>query len=126
MHGLAKRPDISRNLIRSNVHVRRVDMYEAGAFDDDPQAADLGQAYEARIAALERLVGKRALELELSQRRLSALDHGRETRPCPSSPARGLSVAEGCRLMGIARSPYFDATRRSTDGEANLNALVEG
>ena len=29
-----------------------------GAFDDDARAADLIQAYEARIAALERLVGK--------------------------------------------------------------------
>jgi transposase len=32
--------------------------------DDDARAADLLQAYEARIAALERLVGKQALELE--------------------------------------------------------------
>lgn len=38
--------------------------YEEGAFDDDAQAADLIQEYEARIAALERLVGKQALELE--------------------------------------------------------------
>ena len=59
LHGLAKRHDISRNLIR--VWLAK---YEAGAFDDDAQAADLLQAYEARIAALERLVGKQALELE--------------------------------------------------------------
>jgi transposase len=59
LHGLAKRHDISRNLIR--VWVAK---YEAGAFDDDAKAADLLQAYEARIAALERLVGKQALELE--------------------------------------------------------------
>lgn len=59
LHGLAKRHDISRNLIRI-----WVEKYEAGAFDDDVQAADLLQAYEARIAALERLVGKQALELE--------------------------------------------------------------
>jgi transposase len=58
-HGLAKRHDISRNLIR--VWVAK---YEAGAFGDDAKAADLLQAYEARIAALERLVGKQALELE--------------------------------------------------------------
>lgn len=37
---------------------------EEGAFDDDSQAADLIQEYEARIAALERLVGKQAPELE--------------------------------------------------------------
>jgi transposase len=59
LHGLAKRHDVTRNLIR--VWVRK---YEEGAFDDDAQAADLIQEYEARIAALERLVGKQALELE--------------------------------------------------------------
>jgi transposase len=59
LHGLAKRHDICRNLIR--VWVQK---YEAGDFDEDAQAADLLQHYEARIAALERLVGKQALELE--------------------------------------------------------------
>jgi transposase-like protein len=59
LHGLAQRHDISRNLIR--IWVRK---YEEGAFDDEAQAADLIQEYEARIAALERLVGKQALELE--------------------------------------------------------------
>jgi transposase len=59
LHGLAKRHDISRNLIR--VWAAK---YEAGAFDD-AAAADVIQAYEARIAALERLVGRQALELEL-------------------------------------------------------------
>ena len=59
LHGLSKRHDVSRNLIRI-----WVSKYEQGAFDDDAQAADLIQEYEARIAALERLVGKQALELE--------------------------------------------------------------
>jgi transposase-like protein len=59
LHGLSKRHDICRNLIR--VWVQK---YEAGAFDEDNQTADLLQQYEARIAALERLVGKQALELE--------------------------------------------------------------
>jgi transposase len=58
LHGLSKRHDVSRNLIR--IWVRK---YEEGAFDDDARAADLIQEYEARIAAL-RLVGKQALELE--------------------------------------------------------------
>jgi transposase len=53
LHGLAKRHDLSRNLIR--VWVRK---YEEGALDDEAQAAaDLLQEYEACIAALERLVG---------------------------------------------------------------------
>ncbi|CAK7261996.1 MULTISPECIES: transposase [unclassified Shinella] len=59
LHGLAKRHDVSRNLIR--IWVQK---YEQGAFEDDARAADLVQEYEARIAALERLVGKQALELE--------------------------------------------------------------
>ena len=53
LHGLAKRHDICRNLIR--VWVQK---YEVGDFDEDAAAADLLQQYEARIAALERLVGK--------------------------------------------------------------------
>jgi transposase len=59
LHGLAKRHDISRNLVR--LWVAR---FEAGAYDDDARAADLIQEYEARIAALERMVGRQALEIE--------------------------------------------------------------
>src|SRR5215467_15543640 len=59
LHALAKRHDVSRNLIR--IWVAK---FEAGAFDDDAQAADLIQEYAARIAALERLVGRQALEIE--------------------------------------------------------------
>ena len=77
LHGLSKRHDICRNLIR--VWVAK---YEAGAFDDDAETADLIQAYEARIAALERLVGRQALELEFLK---GALRSGpcRETRLHP-------------------------------------------
>jgi transposase len=50
---------VSRNLIR--VWVRKL---ETGAFDDDARAADLLQEYEAKIAALERMVGRQALEIE--------------------------------------------------------------
>ncbi len=60
LHGLAKRHDISRQLIRI-----WVGKFEAGAFDEDVQAADLIQDYEAKIAALERMVGRQALEIEL-------------------------------------------------------------
>ena len=62
LHSLARRHNLSRNLIR--IWVRK---YEAGALDEDTAAAALLQEYEARIAALERLVGKQGLELELSQ-----------------------------------------------------------
>jgi hypothetical protein len=55
LHALAQRHDISRPLIRI-----WVGKFEAGALDGDLQAADLLQEYEARIAALERMVGRRA------------------------------------------------------------------
>jgi transposase len=55
---LSKRHDISRQLIR-------IGKFESGALDDDVQAADLIQEYEAKIAALERMVGRQALEIEL-------------------------------------------------------------
>lgn len=81
LHGLAKRHDISRNLIRV-----WVEKYEAGAFDDDVQAADLIQSYEARIAALERLVGKQALELEFLK---GAQHFGPRPRSAPMSVIAG-------------------------------------
>ena len=83
LHGLAKRHDICRNLIR--VWVQK---YEAGDFDEDAQAADLLQQYEARIAALERLVGRPALELEF-------LKGAAKSAPRPRS--RPISVVVGPR-----------------------------
>jgi transposase len=57
--GLAKRHGISRNLVR--IWAAKA---EAGEFDDDLAAASILQEYEAHIGALERLVGKLALENE--------------------------------------------------------------
>lgn len=68
LHSLARRHDLSRNLIR--IWIQKV---EAGAFDDEAAAADTIEAYEARIAALERLVGRQALEIEFLK---GALKHG--------------------------------------------------
>ena len=45
LDGLARRHDLSRNLIRI-----WVDKYEAGAFDEEAEAANTLQEYEARIA----------------------------------------------------------------------------
>ena len=97
LHGLAKRHDISRNLIRI-----RVDKYEAGALDEDARAADLVQEYEARIAALERLVGRQALELEFLKG-LCETHPGREARLHPSSPA--LRSVRRCRMPADGDSP---------------------
>src|SRR3954466_4344993 len=69
LHGLSKRHDISRQLIRI-----WVGKYEAGALDDDAHAADLLQEYEAKIAALERIEPPRVC------RRLFGLSHAAMAR----------------------------------------------
>jgi transposase-like protein len=81
LHALAKRHDLSRNLIR--IWVAK---YEAGAFDDEARAADLLQEYEAKIAALERMVGRQALELEFLKGAL---------RNAPRSRSASTSVITG-------------------------------
>ncbi len=60
--------------------------FEAWALDDDVQAADLIQEYEAKIAALERMVGRQALELELLK---GALRHYPRPRSANTSVVTG-------------------------------------
>ena len=81
LHGLSQRHDLSRQLIRI-----WVGKYEAGALDDDVQAADLLQEYEAKIAALERMVGRQALEIELLK---GALKHAPRPRSAATSVVTG-------------------------------------
>ncbi|NPD70394.1 transposase (plasmid) [Lichenicola cladoniae] len=85
LHALARRHDISRNLIR--IWIAKA---EAGAFDDEAEAADLLSGYEAKIAALERLVGRQALELEYLK---GALKHGRSSRNVSMSVITGPVVS---------------------------------
>ena len=111
--GLSKRHDISRQLIRI-----WVGKFEAGALDEDVQAADLIQEYEARIAALERMVGRQALEIELLK---GALKHAPRPRSATTSVVTGPVAsrsARGCELMGMSRSTFYDApARRSAPSE---------
>ena len=92
LHGLAKRHDLSRNLIR--IWVER---YQAGGLDEDVAAADLLQVYEARIAALERLVGRQALELEFLK---GALRPGPHPRNGPTSAIAGPVASASLRDTG--------------------------
>src|SRR5438067_10097148 len=69
-----------------------VGKFEAGALDEDVQAADLIQEYEAKIGALERMVGRQALEIELLK---GALKHA----PRPKSAITSV-------VTGPAPSPF--------------------
>jgi transposase-like protein len=73
---LSRRYDISRALIRLWTHKA-----EAGDFDEERVAAELIGEYEARIAALERLAGKQALELEFLKRALELAASRRSETP---------------------------------------------
>jgi putative transposase len=97
LHTLSKRHDISRQLIRI-----WVGKFEAGALDDDVQAADLLQEYEAKIAAAGAgdrdakggfKTGPRAEKRERLRR----------------YRARGIPVSRGCELMRLPRSTFYDA-----------------
>jgi transposase-like protein len=81
LHVLAKRHGLARNPIRI-----WVEKYESCAPDEDRAAADLLQAYEARIAALEQLAGKQALELEFLK---GTLQHAPRRKSAPTSAIAG-------------------------------------
>jgi len=81
LHALGRHHDLSRNLI--GIWIEKA---EAGALDDDTAAAELMAEYEARIAALERLAGRQALEIEFLKR---AQRSGRSPRNGPTSGTIG-------------------------------------
>ena len=81
LYGLARRHDICRNLIR--VWVAKA---AAGEFDDEVEASNVLTEYEGKIAALERLVGRQALEIEFLK---GALKQGRSPRSVATSVIAG-------------------------------------
>ena len=91
-HALAKRHSISRNLIK--IWIAK---YEAGGLDSDTAAADVLADYEARIAALERLVGKLALENEFLK---GAWRHVRQPRSASTSVIAGPVVSQSQKDVG--------------------------
>ncbi len=92
LHSLAKRYDISRTLIR--IWVKK---FEAGAFDEDAQAADLLEEYEAKVAALERMVGRQALEIEFLK---GALRNAPRPRSAPTSVIAGPAASPSPKDAG--------------------------
>ena len=76
LFGLAKRHDICRNLIRG-----WIEKYERGEFDSEVEAANLLEQYEARIAALERMVGRLALENDLLKKASQASRPPKSAKP---------------------------------------------
>ena len=120
LYALSKRHDISRQLVR--VWVQK---YEAGALDEDAQAADLLQEYEAKIAALERMVGRQSLEIEFLKGALKNAARPRSAntsvvagpaalvgQPCAPAPQSWLRIPGGDRQPARLRPRYY-ASRQS-------------
>ena len=76
LNTLAKRHELCRHLIR--VWIAK---YERGELDEEVEAAGLLQHYEARIAGLERMVGRLALENELLKKASQAFRPRKDARP---------------------------------------------
>ncbi len=110
LHGLSQRHDVSCQLIQI-----WVGKFEAGALDEDVQVADLIQEYEGRIAALERLVGKQVLELDLLKGGFKTHSSAEKREYLRRHRPSALSVQRGCELMGLARSTFYDASAGASD-----------
>ncbi|MEL6310908.1 MAG: transposase [Pseudomonadota bacterium] len=77
----SKEHDICRHLIRV-----WIEKYEAGEFDEENEAANTFHEAQAKIAALERMVGRQALEIEFLK---GALASKRSRRNAPTSAITG-------------------------------------
>ena len=114
LHGLAKRHDLSRNLVRICV-----EKYQAGGLDEDTVAADLRGPHCPR--ATGRQTGSRARVSKGSFACRTPAEKGDHVRHCQ---ARDLSVAEGCRLMSIARSMLYASPSAADDDTAVVEATA--
>ncbi len=93
LYGLSKRHDVSRNVIRLWIARYETD----GELNEDATAADLLQDYKVRIAALERLAGKLALEVEFLK---GALENARLPRNVTCSVIAGPKASASAQDAG--------------------------
>ena len=112
LYSLSKRHDISRKLVR--VWVQK---FEAGALDEDAQAADRLQEYEAKIVALERMVGRQALEIEFLK---GALKNAPRPRSANTSVIAGPAASRSQDADGMGRSTFYD----TPEGRARDQIIV--
>ncbi|WP_336491344.1 helix-turn-helix domain-containing protein [Methylobacterium nigriterrae] len=87
--GLALRHDLSRNLIRTWIAG-----HEPGVLDKDVQTVDRLRECKARIAALQRLDGRQALEIEFLKGGCGAPPPGSVTTSVVAGPPISRSAEE--------------------------------
>ena len=82
LNALSVEHDVCRHLIRI-----WIEKYENGEYDSEAAEAEQIPEYEARIAALERLVGRQALEIEfLKTARMRTASKTRESSSIVTGP----------------------------------------
>ena len=122
LHGLAKRHDISRNLIRIWVkslrlgHLMRMPA-RLIFFRSTKQRSRHSNAWSAGRPSKSSSKGGAEKRTTAEKR-----EYIRLHRPY------GISVAEGCRLMGLPRSTYYDAPPVKTDDAeivTNITAICD-
>ena len=110
-HGIEFERQIAQELLAGEIlyglakrHEVWVKKLETGAFDEDARAADLLQEDAAKITALERMVGRKALGIEfLTGGAAEKAYRRREARTIRHHRPDGVSVTKGYRAMGLPR-----------------------
>lgn len=91
LHDLARKHLISRKLIRL-----WTEKHEAGKLDDEAAASELLAEKEAKIEALERLVGRQALEIDFLK---GALRSTASPRSGPTSVITGPAASPSRKVV---------------------------
>jgi hypothetical protein len=82
------------------------------------------QEYEAKIAALDRMVGGQALEIEFLK---GTLESAQRLRSASTSVIAGPVASQSPKdaLMGLSRSTYYDRPSSPADDGAIVAAMIE-
>jgi len=87
---------------------------------------DAHRQHEARIAELEQLVGRQALELELLKKSLTLADWpNAQRREVVMTLAKTYPLRLVCRLLGLSRSSVYYAPKPPPDETLLANAVLD-
>ncbi|CAH2603518.1 transposase [Rhodovastum atsumiense] len=116
LNRIARRHGIARNLLAI-----WVDKFAAGAFDDPARELHLLPAYKERIAALERMVGRQALEIEKLRDKLG------NTRPAAAVPANLGTISAPWNRTALERrlgqqALEIESLRQALDGSGEARS----
>ena len=98
--------------------------FQAGELTDDDHLADQIHEYQAQIAALERKVGQLTMELDVQEKGAARCRTDDKRAVVAHLRTLGVSVPEGCRLMTVARSAFYERSTAAERRRAADTALL--